>query len=332
MKPATVAAIVLALTVTGIFAYRHKAGAPSMEQSLRDSPLDLGQDVKGLMQEVKRESSRDQSQEKIPGKAVRGTSAVSDIKIERSVGSIRLLDLERQSDRRDQWTYVVQGKLVSDRDPKGIPVTMYNTEIETHRPYDPNRRPENPITEFSAYFHIRRDGASFENVREDSPTDIPYRKLAAIAVNTSDTVRLIYKQEVVGKVEIKLYEALLDIVPNTTGHDEAPNGIWLDEHQPIDITLIDADMDLNPARRDQVLIRVYSGSDPKGIEVSLIETFENSANFAGQFRVTKRKTEPYALHVKPGDQVSAVYVDEGPAQPGKPTKMIDYVTVFRRGH
>lgn len=322
---AVVAALAILAVVSALLTYKTRPF-----DAWKDAPSEIGSiDIKGMKEQSKERTGKETQ---VKGKAVHGTSAVANMTLSLGNGSIKLLDLERQSDPSFEWTYIVQGKLVSDRNPKGVPVTMYNTEIETHRPYDPNRRPENPITEFTAYFDIRRDGFSSENIREESP-DVPYRKLAAIAVNTADTVRLLYKQEVVGKVEVTPYphdRVIVDIVPNTVGHDEAPNGIWLDEHTPVDITLIDGDLNLDPNSKDQTSIRVYSDSDRKGITVSLIETHEYSANFVGQFRVTTRKTEPYTLHVRPGDQVYAVYVDEEMEEGEKPVEAVDYVKVFRR--
>jgi len=93
---------------------------------------------------------------------------------------------------------------------------------------------------------------------------------------------------------------------------------WIKESYRVgdtgEIVVIDPDMNLNSELIDMFKIRVWSDSDPKGIEVILIETGNETGIFSGaiQFGLTSNQSQ---IKVSPGDSVVAEYVDRTLPEP-----------------
>lgn len=78
--------------------------------------------------------------------------------------------------------------------------------------------------------------------------------------------------------------------------------------------VIDPDMNLNPNLIDMFKIRVWSDSDPIGIELLVIETGNATGIFAGDIQFGNI-TNQSQIKVSPGDSVMAEYVDRTLPEP-----------------
>lgn len=75
------------------------------------------------------------------------------------------------------------------------------------------------------------------------------------------------------------------------------------------VRVIDPDMNLNPNKIDEFKIRVWSNTDPKGIDILVYETNPSSGIFEGRVQFSSKKIEN-GLQVKNGDMVTAQYDDK----------------------
>ncbi len=89
---------------------------------------------------------------------------------------------------------------------------------------------------------------------------------------------------------------------------------WINETYSIGdvgtVRVIDPDMNFNPDRKDRFKIRVWSDSDAKGIDITVIETGNSTGIFEGQVIFTENSlSSKGCLFVKKGDTVTAEYED-----------------------
>lgn len=82
--------------------------------------------------------------------------------------------------------------------------------------------------------------------------------------------------------------------------------------EEITVSITDRDINLDPNRPDQLLVRAWSNSDRDGIYVPVIETDRDSAVFVGRFRTDPDRSSPDGpiLNAVDGDSVVAEYLDE----------------------
>jgi len=74
------------------------------------------------------------------------------------------------------------------------------------------------------------------------------------------------------------------------------------------VTVNDCDLNLDPAGIEATAVRVFSTTDPDGIEVALTETGPDTATFNGTFELSSSSGEG-VLRVVDGDMVAAIYED-----------------------
>ena len=89
---------------------------------------------------------------------------------------------------------------------------------------------------------------------------------------------------------------------------------WLKNYYSISETatlqVIDRDMNLDPERRDEFLVKVHSDSDPNGIYIKVVETGDATGIFNGDVTfTTDEKSSSPKLRVSKGDTITAEYGD-----------------------
>jgi hypothetical protein len=99
------------------------------------------------------------------------------------------------------------------------------------------------------------------------------------------------------------------------------------EDNPI-VTVRDVNLNLSPTKIDSEQIHIYSGADNDGIDLVLTETNANSGVFTKRFGITKNSSGNDMLNTASEDSITAVYIDEFPADTLVTTSyFIDSVTV-----
>ncbi len=89
--------------------------------------------------------------------------------------------------------------------------------------------------------------------------------------------------------------------------------------QLIRITVNDSDAVTDPTRIENITVRVFSTSDPFGIQVQLVETAPGSGVFVGQVLISNNtfdRGKPGIIYANIGDTITVVYTDQFPADYG----------------
>lgn len=89
---------------------------------------------------------------------------------------------------------------------------------------------------------------------------------------------------------------------------------WLESTLPANgegtIRVTDPDMNLNPKKIDQFLVKVWSDTDPVGVKIKVIETGKDTGIFRGTIKFTTHEiSNSTNLRVSEGDRITAEYVD-----------------------
>lgn len=80
------------------------------------------------------------------------------------------------------------------------------------------------------------------------------------------------------------------------------------------LQIVDPDMNLDPLSIDQFHVRVWSDTDPRGIQILMKETGESTGIFQGMVRFGK-ESSGNVLHVHAGDVITGEYIDRTLPQP-----------------
>ena len=78
------------------------------------------------------------------------------------------------------------------------------------------------------------------------------------------------------------------------------------------ITVFDPDANVNLELKDKVQVSVFSGGDPAGVAITLVENATDSGFFTGTVSFTEEASAGASLHVQPIDLITAQYKDETP--------------------
>jgi len=109
------------------------------------------------------------------------------------------------------------------------------------------------------------------------------------------------------------------LIPNYAFTDEFQNNVgkiyWKEDLISLNsfASIVVEDMDMNkkeyPNFADKFKIKLWSDSDPAGLEIEVIETGVYSGIFTGKVFVTDSESSDIRLHVTLGDIIYALYVD-----------------------
>ena len=103
---------------------------------------------------------------------------------------------------------------------------------------------------------------------------------------------------------------------------------WLEPGYPVYdagiVRVTDPDMNINPDVNDKFKIRVWSDSDPEGIEITVMETGPSTGIFDGTVYFSDASSDS-SLHVRNGDTVTAEYPDATLPPPYLPTDKVSII-------
>lgn len=89
------------------------------------------------------------------------------------------------------------------------------------------------------------------------------------------------------------------------------------------LQIVDPDMNLNPNAIDKFNTNVFSGSDPNGINLTMIETGQDTGIFQGTvYFTTNSQSSGNMLHVSEGDTVTGNYIDRTLPLPYTPSDQL----------
>ncbi|MDC3254245.1 hypothetical protein OAU20_01485 [Nitrosopumilus sp.] len=80
-------------------------------------------------------------------------------------------------------------------------------------------------------------------------------------------------------------------------------------NDPVQIRVIDSDLNLNPEIIDTTTVEVFSDSDNGGIQVIAMETSERSGDFIATIQISTETSSGNRLYALPGDKIFAKYDD-----------------------
>ena len=80
-------------------------------------------------------------------------------------------------------------------------------------------------------------------------------------------------------------------------------------NDPVQIRVIDSDLNLNPEIIDTTTVEVFSDSDNGGIQVIAMETSERSGDFIATIQISTETSSGNRLYALPGDKIFAKYND-----------------------